>query len=166
MLTKKSFAMKSIKVFLIACFALIFGLSEAQEIITSNGDYFSTVNGSLSFTIGEPITETFLGANNKLTQGFQQSRLKILSIFENIESSLIITVEPNPTNDKIKIKVDGNTNEHFTWKLFNSNGKIISQDLFEAPETEISLNGLSASVYYIIILADKKDIKGVKIIKQ
>ncbi len=44
----------------------------AQEIITASGDYYESSNASLSWTIGESMTETYTDGTTILTQGFQQ----------------------------------------------------------------------------------------------
>ncbi len=44
-----------------------------REIIASDGDFQQNSSGSVSFTIGETVVETFANAQNTLTQGFQQN---------------------------------------------------------------------------------------------
>ncbi len=46
--------------------------SSAQQVIATGGGYYQTENIAMSFTIGEPVTETFIGGDVILTQGFQQ----------------------------------------------------------------------------------------------
>jgi len=44
----------------------------SREIIASDGDFQQNTSGSISFTIGETVVETFANTQNILTQGFQQ----------------------------------------------------------------------------------------------
>jgi hypothetical protein len=44
----------------------------AQQIVATGGGTFQSENLTLSYTIGEPVIETFTGENLTLTQGFQQ----------------------------------------------------------------------------------------------
>ena len=44
----------------------------SPEVIASSGDHFSNATGSLSWTLGETMTETFSNGGHILTQGFQQ----------------------------------------------------------------------------------------------
>jgi len=46
--------------------------SVAQQVIASAGGYYEGENISLSWTLGEPVIETFEGNDIILTQGFQQ----------------------------------------------------------------------------------------------
>lgn len=142
------------------------GIARSQEIITSSGDYFTTVNGSLSVTIGEPITETFVGGANILTQGFQQSRLKVLGIYESPETDFDITVFPNPVQDKLTVKIGKFTHEQFSYKLFDLQGKMLDHHDFEPPETLISFQNLVPSVYFLRIYSFDTLSGTYKIVKQ
>jgi hypothetical protein len=46
--------------------------SLSPQVIASSGSYFSNGSGSLSWTLGETMTETFIAGSSQLTQGFQQ----------------------------------------------------------------------------------------------
>ncbi len=46
--------------------------ANAQQVVASSGGYFESENLSLSWTLGEPVIETFSNGDLILTQGFQQ----------------------------------------------------------------------------------------------
>jgi len=46
--------------------------ANAQQVIASSGAYYESENLSLSWTLGEPVIETFSNGDLTLTQGFQQ----------------------------------------------------------------------------------------------
>ena len=46
--------------------------SYSQEVINTAGEVYETPNGSISWTIGEPVIQTLEGSENYLTQGFHQ----------------------------------------------------------------------------------------------
>lgn len=46
--------------------------SLSPQVIASSGGYYSNAAGSLSFTVGETVTQTYTSGSNMLTQGFQQ----------------------------------------------------------------------------------------------
>jgi len=58
--------------------------SNAQQVIASAGGYYEGDNISISWTLGEPVIETFEGADIILTQGFQQPYSFYLSQVLNI----------------------------------------------------------------------------------
>jgi len=53
-------------------FAIFSFQSRAQQVVASAGGYYEGDNISLSWTLGETVTETFTGDGIILTQGFQQ----------------------------------------------------------------------------------------------
>jgi hypothetical protein len=57
---------------LIAWFLPVSAQTLSPEVISSAGGYFENTDASLSWTLGETVTETFTGTNVILTQGFQQ----------------------------------------------------------------------------------------------
>jgi hypothetical protein len=51
---------------------IITAQSVSPEVVSTAGGYFENANASLSWTLGEPATETYSTGNIILTQGFQQ----------------------------------------------------------------------------------------------
>jgi hypothetical protein len=158
--------MKQTLKILIALFLFGYGALKAQEIITPNGDYFSNSNGSLSTTIGEPITETFTGSVNVITQGFQQSKLTVFSVFDYPEPGISISAFPNPVKDYVKIVVKTESLVSLTSNLYDNSGKLILIKQLEGSETEISFSKLNPGTYFIKIILEKKEVKIFKIIKK
>lgn len=77
--------MKKFTVLLIVTlFAGAFAQVSAQQVVASAGGYYEGENISLSWTVGEPVIETFSGTNVILTQGFQQPYSFYLSQILNI----------------------------------------------------------------------------------
>jgi hypothetical protein len=65
--------MKKIIASLTFLLAVAFAVNtSAQQVIASAGDYFEGNDISISWTLGEPVIETFQGNDLILTQGFQQ----------------------------------------------------------------------------------------------
>jgi hypothetical protein len=64
----------SILVFLVILFM---NSITAQEVISTTGKHIENDNGSISWTIGEPIIETILENENSVTQGFHQPSLAV-----------------------------------------------------------------------------------------
>jgi hypothetical protein len=157
------FEMKLLKwLCLLCCICLP---SQAQEIITSSGDYGTTVGAKITWTIGEPITETF-GTNPILTQGFNQSNLIISKIKNNEPAGLTIKVYPNPADNLVKIIISDSDPENLRYLLMDQGGKILSNDDLTGEGSEISVKGLSPATYFLKILKDNKEIKVFKIVKK
>jgi hypothetical protein len=150
---------------LVAFFLFVYATSEAQEIITASGDYFSNSNGSLSSTLGEPIGETFAGTENIITQGFQQSKLSIISITELPKADYTVNAFPNPAKEYVRIKCDSQRNENLSYELYDNMGKLLQKKQFDGSETVISFSNLKPSDYFIRILSGQSEIKTFKIVK-
>lgn len=66
---------------------ICFSQSIERNVVGSSGDYFEGDDISLSWTLGEIATETFISGDNILTQGFQQPSIT-LRIYVEISSFL------------------------------------------------------------------------------
>jgi len=58
--------------FILIALAFLSFQTKAQQVIAAAGGYYEGENISLSWTLGEPVTETFSAGGAILTQGFQQ----------------------------------------------------------------------------------------------
>jgi hypothetical protein len=162
----KNYLIRRLGIF-IFILSIVFNISAvAQELISSGGGENISGASSLSWSIGEPVTETFYGANNTLTQGFQQSNLTINSIYEMANLPFSINAFPNPASDFIQLQIGCNTVTGLNYQLFDTNGKLMTSIKLENFETEISLKNLPPSVYYLKITEKGKPIKSFKIIKK
>jgi hypothetical protein len=143
------------------------GILAAQEIVSSGGDYFTTVNGSMSSTIGEPVSETLKVNEYILTQGFQQSIIFLMVDFdEKDKTELCVHIYPNPAIDYLKVKVENAGTQTVSYNLRTAEGKLLLEGRFNSPETEITVNQLPAATYFLKIYTDQEEIKAYKVIKQ
>ncbi len=164
----KKTSMKTLTLLSVFIFSLITAICQNTdlEVISTGGDDFKKSNSSISWTIGEIATETFSDTNNILTQGFQQSKLTVISIKENKISELDIKVYPNPTKDLLSIEIDSEEINDFQIMLFDLNGKKISQTKMTEKKKNISMNIYPTSTYILKIIKKEKEISSYKIIKQ
>ena len=121
------------------------------EVIATSGEYFSGANGSLSWTIGEPVTETFSGVNAILTQGFQQNTYIIVAIESMQDNNFQISVYPNPASDLINIHL--NVKSDVIIELMDIQGKKLSCEKVEANRTlkQLNLNNFAIGSYILRI---------------
>ncbi len=153
------------KIYLIFGILSVFLLNvNAQEIISTSGDYFENTNASISWTIGESMIETYSNGTNVLTQGFQQTRLTSSSIFELEDTGISVNIAPNPTTDFIHLYIDNF--KDINYQLYDFNGKLIRQADVNSIETMISFSNLSYAAYFLKIMKGTKIIKTFQIIKQ
>ena len=142
--------MKKLKPFIIPMCSLILTFTcHAQDIIAVAGDYSSNSVASLSWTLGEPIVETYSNSSFSLTQGFQQSRYTITGSVKVYKPSENIIVFPNPLSTSATITIEGGIKIHnANFVLYDLLGKEV-KSLTGISENTITIErgGLSAGVY-------------------
>ncbi len=91
----------------------------------------------------------------------------ILNGEDNIDSELNITLEPNPTNDLLKVTIN-NAKEQVTAKISNLSGKLIRQmtlDNMDTKEVQFSLENQADGIY-LLQVSDSKTTISKKVIKK
>lgn len=132
---------------------IVFGAiiyTQAQEVVSSSGSYQETSNGSLSWTIGESITETLCNGN-VLTQGFQQSRITVTDITE-INTRTNVSIFPNPTNEFVKVVPSDNKN--YTIQLFDINGKLLTENKINKTDNTVNMNEFTNGTYLLKVTSN------------
>lgn len=145
---------------------LITGTLPAQQVIATSGGAGQNASGSITYTLGEVVIETYNGTDKKLTQGFQQSRLIITAVSEIKGLSYTVTAYPNPTTNFIKIKLEKDFPEIIDYLLMDINGKVITSGKIENGETDISFESHVVGTYFVKMIQDKKEVKSIKVVKQ
>jgi hypothetical protein len=140
--------------------------ARGQEVITSAGDFHSAGGYSVSWTIGEPVIETFTSGSTVLTQGFQQPILISVSIYENPELNFEINVFPNPTSDFLNVIIPGENYDEMQYFLFDAAGKLLDNRNIVSEQTQIMFTHMSVAVYFIKIIHGDKVLKTFRIVKQ
>ena len=154
------------KIILIFFVLLIGTILSAQEVISSGGETQSASGYEISWTIGEPIIETFTGGSNILTQGFHQSKITVTSLTENLYPDIKLKVFPNPTSDFVLIQFN-ELIENSGYSLFNLTGKVLESKLITSTETRLDLRNYASGQYILKLTKNStKPLQTFKIIKR
>ena len=103
--------------------------TQGQEILGSDGNFNNTAQGSLSWTLGEVITETITNGNTILTQGFHQNYEDFLGS-PAIPQYQEIEVYPNPFSNEIFLSMN-EANRWFHVKINDVGGRnLFSSQLY------------------------------------
>lgn len=138
----------------------------AQEVVSSGGETQSASGYEISWTIGEPVIETFTGGSNILTQGFHQSKLTVTPITEFLNSKIELKVFPNPTSDFILIQFN-ELIENSGYTLFELTGKILESKLITSTETKLDLKNYASGQYILKLTKNStQPLQTFKIIKR
>lgn len=148
-----------------------FAQTLSPQVISTAGDYSVGSNGSLSWTIGETITETYTNGNNILTQGFQQDTTIIVKI-QDLNISFLVSVYPNPANDYLVVEFLSPFNTGINIDLFDMQGKKISAGSLPPSngsttvKKQVDIKNFASADYLLnITSANGRLIKSYKIIK-
>jgi len=146
-------------------FGTAFCQTNKPDIITTSGDNFINTNGSLSWTIGECITETLVSQNSIITQGFQQSSYIITAIQQVNESQFEIVAYPNPVNNFINLKIESTQFGNLKYIISDISGKVLQTENLTTSNQQINFSNFSVGTYFINVYQNNKSIKLFKIIK-
>jgi hypothetical protein len=147
-------------------YVIIHITSSGQQVVTTSGDFYQNTNGSISWTLGEIMTDTYTNNQSVLTQGFQQPNLKVTSITELPGLDYSITAFPNPAKEFVKLKIEKEDVNGMQYDLLDMSGKVIESKKIQNSETEISFADLIPATYFIRITENDIEIKIFKIVKQ
>lgn len=129
----------------------------SQEVVASDGDYFTGAQGSLSWTIGEAITETFSNGSGILTQGFQQKQ-DYLGL-NTPPTSAQIHVFPNPFIDELQLEIEGAT-QFIQVRLFDLRGRLVFENSYSpangASILQLQLSSLLSGSYHLHVVVDNE----------
>ena len=164
--------MKHLTKLLIAFYLIGYGIiAQAQNTIhatiPATGGSATGSGGSVSYTVGQITYNTISGTNGTMAQGIQQPyEISVVTAIENArEIILICAVYPNPTRGIIKLIVESFDHENLRFQLYDINGVLLRDKKVESRETEISMNNLSSSIYFLKVIFNNKEVKVFKIVK-
>ena len=140
---------------------------QAQETIPATGGNATGSGGSVSYTVGQITYNAISGTNGTVNQGVQQPyEISVVTASNNArEITLECTVYPNPTRGLLKLIVESFENENLRFQFFDINGVLLQDKKVEKRETEISLENLSSSVYFLKVIKNNVEVKVFKIVK-
>ena len=162
MLTWFSHAVCAVIIALLWC-CVGYNQSITRDIVSSSGDYFTSSNASLSWTIGEPLTEAYSSNQAILTQGFHQINIIVDAIYEEEDKSLQISVYPNPAIGVINLTMISQETTTVVIELFNAIGKrsYAEKVAILNSNIRIDLNNYPTGVYFLKISKQNGEIIGV-----
>lgn len=119
----------------------------AQEVKSTSGGDFKNSTTQVSFSIGEPLTQSYLNSTPKITQGFHQTTISVSSI-GLIQSEIKFSYYPIPTNQFITIEtldIKG-----YIINFYNTLGQIILTDKLKS-KTQFDLSKFAVGDYQVVI---------------
>lgn len=149
----------------LSCFFAISTVS-AQQSVNATGSNSSGSGGSASYSVGQLIYTTNVGANGSEAQGVQQP-FEISVVLGTQESKNInLSAYPNPTIDFLTLSLSESYSSNFSYQLYDMQGKLLQTKKLTSKTTQINMSSYVTSVYFVKVMQDNKEIKTFKIIKK
>lgn len=121
--------------------------SVTPEVTATAGAHFAIPSIQISWTLGEPITQTLSNSSAQLTQGFQQSNISVIGI-SDYDFSYSVEAFPNPTIDVVRIKLSENVSKG-SLNIVDPTGKtIFVKDITES-EFMLDFAPYSQGTYFL-----------------
>jgi len=139
---------------------------QAQELVSTAGNYFENEQVSISWSLGETVIDTYASGELTLTQGFQQPAIHLGTFYENPDSDFQLTAFPNPTKAFVTVQTNHNQTENLEYRLFDIRGSLILSDRLAGDNTRINLDDYHPGIYFLSIQNDELLLKVFKIIRQ
>lgn len=156
--------MKKIILFSIAM--LISITISAQQVVSSSGGYQSATGVTLSWSLGEPVIETFSSGSIILTHGIHQSKLSATPVTDLLFPGIALKVFPNPTQDFVIVQFkELFKNVHCS--LFDLTGKMLESKLITEAETRINMIKYPSGIYILKLYnSQQQTIQNFRIVKK
>lgn len=152
------------QIMFLGVFVSLFGT--AQQNSTATGGNASSVQGSVSYSIGQIDYQSSSSASGTVSQGVQQPFEIYPLAVDELFSSLEINLFPNPTSDFIQLTIgDLSNNESLSYQLTDASGKLIQSSRITETSTQIDVQNLSAASYFLNVFVANKPAKAFTLIK-
>lgn len=137
-------------------------------VLSNQGGFSILTSGSISWSIGEPVSETYSTPTRIHTMGFHQPEIEIITLIAEQGEDKNILVFPNPVRDVLNINFSGLNEGTYKVDLIDNIGKIISQNQTEVSNgnytLQLKINEVAAGNYFLRVQNEKFS-KSVKINK-
>jgi len=161
--------MKLRKLMLSVVFLCIFGLStlKAQVAVPAAGSNASGNGGTVSYSIGQVVYQTYTGTNASIAEGIQQPyEIFVVTGIEQAKSiNLLVSAYPNPAKDYLTLNISDSNPSVFSFQLYGMDGRILLNEKITESLTIIPVSNFVTATYFLKVTRDSQEIKTFKIIK-
>lgn len=116
---------------------------------SQNGAY------TMTWTIGEQVTDTLVSDSTFMIVGFHQPRNLVVSVVEISQKDVKVVVYPNPTASSATLEVADNQFPLY-YRVVTMDGKIVHDTQSIAQQkTTIDMQGVAVGIYFLILTDSK-----------
>lgn len=160
-----------IKQFVLGALMMVCCASYAQSGFVSAGANGANENGSVSFSVGQVVYNSYESADGafSLTQGLQQpyiiSSQQLPDGLKEI-SSIELSVYPNPTSDLLNLSIAGTDAEGLVYYISDIKSRTHLSGEITSENTQIDVAHLLPGVYFVEVRKNKQPVRAFKVVKQ
>ena len=141
-----------------------------QDAVPAAGGDASGSGGSVSFSFGQLIYNTYVGSSGSVVEGMQQPfEISLITGMEGIQiSGLSLSLYPNPANDLLtaELKHARGAGQLITLEVFDAYGKRMHVFTLVEGLTTLTISDLTPGLYFIRAFDGIQSIQTYKLIKQ
>ncbi|MGP8215242.1 MAG: T9SS type A sorting domain-containing protein [Bacteroidia bacterium] len=142
-------------------FFIVLGNSQSitPHVISASGAYVESASCSMTWTLGEIMTDTYSSADNFFTQGFNQPDTTMITSLPSLYHSGNITIYPNPVINYLIINLSDSPGKHIIC-FYNMLGQLLLQENIPASQQQlkISLNEFANGLYLLNIISSETNL--------
>ena len=138
-----------------------------QEAIPTTGGEATGAGGTVSYTIGQILYNTYNSTGYSEAQGVQQPYeiSTVLSLPKQEGISLTCKVYPNPSENYLILKVDNSVLKDLQYHLYDVSGKLLKNESVQYNTTTINMADFVPAIYLLQVISASNTIQSFKIIK-
>ena len=154
----------------------------AQENINAGCGNASGSGGTVSYSVGQIMYNTYTDSNGSVAEGVQQPYeiSVVIGIEEAKGINLLLTAFPNPTEDYLTLEIQSivqtqdfasqEAQKQYFASLYDLNGKLLQKIPITNQQTHINMNNLAPATYFLKVSVQtqyfaSQELKIFKIIK-
>ena len=148
------------------CVGILPAQTVTPTVISSDGGFSAGSQGSIAWTIGEPVSETYVSpGSNVTTMGFHQPEvIELETMIREHSGDMEILVYPNPVKDVLTFEMEGFSITS-QLEIYNTLGQKVYSNLIEQKSFVLDLREFPNGIYTFQISENSRALKHFKVIK-
>ncbi|MBR5984481.1 MAG: T9SS type A sorting domain-containing protein [Bacteroidales bacterium] len=140
----------------------------AQSAVSASGGESLGSGGTACYTIGQTFYSANVGTNGQVSEGVQQAYeiYDVTEVQNPIALGISLSVFPNPTNDFLTLRIDGDYIDGLDCTMYDISGKEIMEWQISSSETNIDMQSLPSATYFVRVTKEKNEVKTFKVVKK
>ena len=142
---------KSKPIVLLATGLLWAGLAQAQVSANASGGDATGNGGTVAYSIGQVVYTTNTGSSGSVAQGVQHAYEIFTVGIKETTLNISLSAFPNPTTENLTLQISDFNNEKLAYRLFDMQGKLLSNGQVTAQQTQINTSSFPPATYFITV---------------